>query len=93
MIVEDVIGSGRTLHHVVKELQAVKPKTVKIATLLEKQTSVIKADFAGFSIPDVFVVGYSIDYNEMYRGLNHLSILNAEGIAKYRIPEVEPNFC
>ena len=96
LIVEDVFDSGHKLHRLVKELQDVKPKSVKTAALLEKQTLVsigIKADFAGFDIPDLFVVGYSLDYNEAFRDLNHISILNAEGLAKFTIPAQGPAFC
>jgi hypoxanthine phosphoribosyltransferase len=86
LVVEDIIDTGRTLSHFCKQLIALKPKSLKIASLLEKRTpkSVgLRADFAGFEIPDVFIVGYSLDYNERFRDLNHLSVLTPEAVAKY----------
>lgn len=86
LVVEDIIDTGRTLSHFCKQLVDLKPKSLRIASLLEKRTpkSVgLRADFAGFSIPDVFIVGYSLDYNERFRDLNHLSVLSAASVEKY----------
>jgi len=86
LVIEDIIDTGRTLSHFCKQLVSLQPKTLKIASLLEKRTpkSVgLRADFAGFSIPDVFIVGYSLDYNERFRDLNHLSVLSAASVEKY----------
>jgi hypoxanthine phosphoribosyltransferase len=88
LLVEDIIDSGKTLSFFLKELIAdIKPKSIKIASMLEKRTlkSIgIKADFVGFSIPDVFIVGYCMDYNEYFRDLDHLAIMGESGIEKYK---------
>jgi hypoxanthine phosphoribosyltransferase len=86
LVVEDIIDTGRTLNHFCKQLLDLQPKSLKIASLLEKRTpkSVgLRADFAGFDVPDVFIVGYSLDYNERFRDLNHLSVLTTAAVAKY----------
>ena len=86
LVVEDIIDTGRTLNHFCKQLVALKPKSLKIASLFEKRTpkSVgLRADFVGFDVPDVFIVGYSLDYNERYRDLNHLCVLTPASVEKY----------
>ena len=90
LIVEDIIDTGRTLSTFCKQLIALNPKSLRIAALLEKRaprTMAIKADFAGFSIPDEFVVGYSLDYNEYYRDLDHIAVMGASGIAKHKVTD------
>jgi len=60
--------------------------SLKVASLLEKRTSKscgFKADYCGFSIPDKFVIGYNIDYNEAFRDMNHLCVISDAGIAAY----------
>ena len=86
LVIEDIIDTGRTLGHFCKQLVSIGPKSLRIASLLEKRTpkSVgLRGDFVGFSIPDLFIVGYSLDYNERFRDLNHLSVLTDATIAKY----------
>jgi len=86
LVVEDIIDTGRTLSHFCKQLISLKPRTLKIASLLEKRTpkSVgLRSDFVGFTVPDVFIVGYSLDYNERFRDLNHLSVLTQASVEKY----------
>ena len=59
------------------------PKSVRVAALLEKRTTRscgFKADYVGFSVPDAFVVGYNMDYNEAYRDMPHLCVINTAGI-------------
>ena len=59
----------------------------RVAALLEKRTSRscgFKADFVGFSVPDAFVVGYNLDYNEAYREMPHICVINAAGIAYFK---------
>ncbi|MCY4403531.1 MAG: hypoxanthine phosphoribosyltransferase [Candidatus Poribacteria bacterium] len=78
LIVEDIIDSGQTLTFLVQHLQTLNPKSIKICTLLDKpsrrQVSV-NIDYSGFEIPNVFVVGYGLDYAQMYRNLPYIAIL------------------
>jgi hypoxanthine phosphoribosyltransferase len=72
----------------VPHLQQCGPASVRVASLLEKRTSRscgYQADYVGFRIPDEFVVGYCLDYNEIYRDLNHICVINEAGIEKYRL--------
>jgi hypoxanthine phosphoribosyltransferase len=90
LVVEDIIDTGRTLATFCKELVQMGPKSLKIVSMLEKRapkTVAISADFCGFSIPDVFIVGFCMDYNEMFRDLDHLVIMAPHGIEKYAVPE------
>ena len=82
LIVEDLVDSGVTLSRFCRQVLDLKPKSLRTATLLEKRklngAPAFKADFAGFSVPDVFVVGYCIDLRERYRDLDHISVLTDE---------------
>lgn len=72
LIVEDIIDTGLTLSKVSQEVWSKSPKTVKIATLLDKPSRrkvEFKPDYTCFTIPDHFVVGYGLDFNEKYRNL------------------------
>ncbi|XP_052584781.1 phosphoribosyltransferase domain-containing protein 1 isoform X5 [Peromyscus californicus insignis] len=76
LIVEDVVGTGRTMRALLSSIEKYKPNMVKVASLLVKRTArsdSFRPDYAGFEIPDVFVVGYALDYNEYFRDLNLLS--------------------
>lgn len=76
LVVEDIIDSGLTLHFLRGHLQAHKPKQIKICTLLDKperRKVELPVDYVGFVIPDEFIVGYGIDYAQMYRNLPHIS--------------------
>jgi hypoxanthine phosphoribosyltransferase len=87
LVVEDIVDTGRSLSYFCRQLLDYQPKTVRVASLLEKRTpkSVgFLADFVGFSIPDVFIVGFCLDYNEMFRDLEHLAVLDQSGIDKYK---------
>ncbi|XP_062597048.1 hypoxanthine-guanine phosphoribosyltransferase-like isoform X2 [Saccostrea cucullata] len=67
-------------------LQNVKPKCIKVASMLVKRTtrsSGYKPDYTGFEIPDIFIVGYALDYNEYFRDLNHVCEINEAGKKKY----------
>lgn len=78
IIVEDIIDSGLTLSYLVDLFKYRKAKSVKIVTLLDKpegRTAKIKADMIGFEVPNAFVVGYGLDYNERYRNLPYIGIL------------------
>jgi len=78
LLVEDILDSGRTLKYIVSILKDRNPRSVEICTLLDKPTrrvADVDAKYIGFSIPDEFVVGYGLDYNEKYRNLNDIVIL------------------
>lgn len=81
IIVEDIIDSGHTLDFITKYLMAKKAKSVKICTLLNKpdrREVEIPVDYVGAVIPDAFIVGYGLDFNECYRNLPYLGILKPE---------------
>lgn len=78
LIVEDILDSGKTLSYLKELLLTRKPASVRICTLLDKpdrRTADIKADYVGATIPDAFVVGYGLDYDEKYRNLPYVGIL------------------
>lgn len=78
LIVEDILDSGVTLEYLIKVLSARNPKSVKICTLLDKperRKANVKADYAGTQVPDAFVVGYGLDYDEKYRNLPYIGAL------------------
>jgi len=75
LIVEDIIDSGHTLDYLVRILQERQPASLRIVTLLDKperREVEIHVDWVGFSIPNDFVVGYGLDYNEIYRNLPYI---------------------
>ena len=79
LIVEDIIDSGVTLTYLMHVLDQRKPRTLKIATLLDKPERRVKpvtASYVGFQIPDEFVVGYGLDYAEDYRNLRDICVLD-----------------
>ena len=81
IVVEDILDSGNTLFYLLQLLQARKPASIRLCTLLDKpdrRVKDIKADYCGFSIPDAFVVGYGLDYDEKYRNLPYIGILKPE---------------
>jgi len=78
IIVEDILDTGLTLNYLYRILQARKPKSLKIAALLDKPARRIKevpVDYIGFKIPDAFVVGYGLDYGERYRNLPDVCVM------------------
>ncbi|XP_049655163.1 phosphoribosyltransferase domain-containing protein 1 isoform X2 [Accipiter gentilis] len=88
LIVEDIVGTGRTMKVLLNNIEKYKPKMIKVASLLVKRTSRpdgYRPDYYGFEIPDLFVVGYALDYNEHFRDLNHICVINDHGKAKYRV--------
>ena len=81
LLVEDIIDSGNTLNCLKNELLKRNPASLKIVTLLSKKArreADIEADWFGFDIPDEFVVGYGLDYNEKYRNLPYIGVLKRE---------------
>ncbi|MCI8376813.1 MAG: hypoxanthine phosphoribosyltransferase [Lachnospiraceae bacterium] len=78
IIVEDIIDSGRTLNHLVKLLGQRGPKSMTICTLLDKPSRRVvdvEVKYTGFQIPDEFVVGYGLDYDQRYRNLPYIGII------------------
>lgn len=81
ILVEDILDSGVTLNYLKSYLQVRKPASIRIATLLDKparRKADIYADYSCFDVPDAFVVGYGLDYNERYRNLPYIGILKEE---------------
>lgn len=81
IIVEDILDSGNTLYYLRDVLEARKPASVSVCTLLDKperRVKDIKPDYVGFQIPDAFVVGYGLDYAERYRNLPYIGILKPQ---------------
>ncbi len=79
LIVEDIIDSGRTLSHLMELLKTRGPKSIKLCTLLDKPdrrvVKDVRVDYMGFSIPDEFVVGYGLDYDQKYRNLPYIGVV------------------
>ncbi len=78
LIVEDILDSGMTLNYIMNILKERNPASIKICTLLDKparRKADIKADYFGFNVPDEFVVGYGLDYDEKYRNLPFIGVL------------------
>ena len=81
LIVEDIIDSGRTLEYICRNLMARSPASLKICTLLNKPARRevdVPVDYLGFEIPDEFVVGYGLDFDEIYRNLPYIAVLKPE---------------
>ena len=75
LVVDDILDTGRTLTEVISGIGKNGPKDIRTCVLLDKPSRrelPVKADFVGFEIPDVFVVGYGLDYNEYYRNLPYI---------------------
>ncbi len=81
LIVEDILDSGMTLSYIKELLQSRGPRSIRIATLLDKPARRkvdLQADYVGFEVPDEFVVGYGLDFDEKYRNLPYIGILKPE---------------
>lgn len=82
ILVEDIVDSGRTMHHFLPDLRALGPASITLAVLLYKPDAIeytIEMDYVGFEIPPEFVVGYGLDYNGLGRNLPDLYHLSKEG--------------
>ena len=79
VVVEDIIDSGRPLSHLLKMFEQRKPASIKLCTLLDKPSrrvvEDVKVDYCGFEIPDEFVVGYGLDYDQKYRNLPYIGVV------------------
>ena len=78
LIVEDIIDSGRTLSYLIEILKKRNPASIRLCTLLDKperRVTDVKVDYVGFNIPDEFVVGYGLDYDQKYRNLPFIGVV------------------
>lgn len=85
LIVEDILDTGVTLSHLMPMLQMRNPRSVKICSILSKPSrrkADIEPDYMGFEVPDEFVVGYGLDYDEKYRNLPYVGVLKPEVYTK-----------
>jgi hypoxanthine phosphoribosyltransferase len=81
LLVDDILDTGQTLDHVLPKLRALKPRRIKVCVLLDKparRVEAIEADYAGFTVPDEFVVGYGLDFAERYRNLPFVGVLHPQ---------------
>ncbi len=81
LVVEDIIDSGRTLSYLLDLLKNRQPSSLKLCTLLDKPSRrevEVNVDYTGFQIPDDFVVGYGLDYAQIYRNLPYIGVVQAE---------------
>ena len=85
LIVEDILDTGITLSHLVPMLKLRNPASVRLCTILSKPSrrkADIEPDYLGFEVPDEFVVGYGLDYDEKYRNLPYVGVLKPEVYSK-----------
>lgn len=85
LIIEDIVDTGLTLSYLVENLKSRNPKSVKICSLLDKpdrRKATVDITYSGFKIPDEFVVGYGLDYAEVYRNLPYVCVLKPEVYTK-----------
>ena len=78
LVVEDIVDSGRTLSYLLEMLRSRGPKSLRLCTLLdtpERRVVDVDVDYTGFQIPDKFVVGYGLDYDQRYRNLPYIGIV------------------
>ena len=84
LVVEDIIDSGRTLSYLLENLGSRKASSLKLATLLDKPSrrvvDTVTVDYTGFVIPDEFVIGYGLDYQQRYRNLPYIGYFKKEDL-------------
>ncbi len=81
ILLEDIVDTGRTLSYLIDYLKEKKPASLKLCTLLDKPSRRVidvNADYIGFTIPDAFIVGYGLDYDQKYRNLPYIGILHLD---------------
>ncbi len=82
IVVEDIVDSGRTLSYLMEMLRDRMPASLQLCTLLDKpdrRVVDVKVDYTGFQIPDEFVVGYGLDYDQKYRNLPYIGVVEFDG--------------
>lgn len=85
LVIDDIFDTGRTLQRLLEEIRQSEPASLKSAVLLRKAARAevaIQPDFVAFDIPDEFVVGYGLDFNDGYRNLPYLAVLEPEDLAQ-----------
>ena len=81
LLVDDILDTGRTMKRVLAKLRPLKPRRIRTCVLLDKparRVEKVRADYIGFQIPDLFVIGYGLDYAERYRNLPFVGVLKPE---------------
>ena len=89
LLIDDIFDTGRTLFEVISLLDEHRPRSIRSAVLVlkrGKQQVQLRPDYVGFEIPDVFVVGYGLDYNDAYRNLPYLAALEPADLAVQQAP-------
>lgn len=79
LVIEDIVDSGRTLSYLMEMLKDIGPASLKLCTLLDKpdrRVIDVPVDYTGFEIPDEFVVGYGLDYDQRYRNLPYIGVIS-----------------
>ena len=91
LLVDDIFDTGHTLVQVLERMRELRPRSLRSAVLFRKQGRQeveTKPDFVGFEIPDEFVVGYGLDYEDLYRNLPYLAILQADDLKRHEQGDV-----
>ena len=97
LLVDDILDTGNTMARVLEKFVALGPRRVRVCVLLDKpsrRTQPIQADYVGFEIPDVFVVGYGLDFAERYRNLPFVGVLHAHVYSQLQVTtaaQAQPN--
>ena len=81
IVIEDILDSGTTLSHLLEILEVRRPNSLKLCVLLDKperRVTPVKYDYVGLTVPDEFIVGYGLDYDEKYRNLPYIGVLKRE---------------
>src|SRR5439155_24636108 len=81
LLLDDILDTGNTLDYLIRHLRGLDPASLEVAVLLRKrgrQLVPVEPDYCGFDIPDVFVVGYGLDYNDEYRNLPDIAVMSDE---------------
>ncbi len=81
LVVEDILDSGMTLSYILELLRSRNPRSIRLCTLLDKperRTANVTADYVGAAVPDEFIIGYGLDYDEKYRNLPFVGVLKPE---------------
>ncbi|KAI8820801.1 phosphoribosyltransferase-like protein [Fimicolochytrium jonesii] len=88
LICEDIIDTGRTMVALIEKLKKYEPASIRVVSLLLKKTprsNQYVPEYVGFAIPDLFVVGYCLDYNEHFRDLDHIAVISEHGKQAYAV--------
>ena len=93
LMIEDIINTGLTMGYLVQNMEARKPASIKVCTLLNnpyKRLMNIPLAYVGFQVPDIYLVGYGIDYNQEYRHLPYIAEFDE---AEYKTASLQERFC